>query len=135
MNEFGFGDGKGHPKVGTLPLDDAEIVLKSADVQAYRVRADCDGEVVDSSHRQTLRDSRVEAGYIKHKKKRRKSRALRAANNDWAESLGCTMEDETALAFGEERLDSGNQIGQNTSSGEGTSQLICTDIVKTTFNI
>ena len=47
MNEFSFGDRKGHPQVGTLCLDAAEIVLKSSDVRTYRVRADRDGEVVD----------------------------------------------------------------------------------------
>jgi len=47
VNEFSFGDRKSHPQVGTLPLDDAEIVSKSVDIQTYSVRADCDGEVVD----------------------------------------------------------------------------------------
>jgi len=32
VNEFCFGEGKGHPQVGTPSLDEAEIVLKSADV-------------------------------------------------------------------------------------------------------
>ena len=47
MNEFSFGERKSHPQVGTLPLDDAEIVSKSADSRTYRVGADCDGEVID----------------------------------------------------------------------------------------
>ena len=47
MNEVSFGDRKSHPLVGTLPLEDAEIVLKSADILTYRVRANRDSEVVD----------------------------------------------------------------------------------------
>ena len=47
MNEFIFGDRKSHPQIGILPLDDAEIILKSADTRRYRVQADRDGEVVD----------------------------------------------------------------------------------------
>jgi len=47
VNEFRFGDGKGHPKVSTPPLDDAEKVLNRADIRTNRIRADCDGEVVD----------------------------------------------------------------------------------------
>jgi len=50
----------------------------------------------------------VEAGYIKHKEKRRDRRALRGANGDRAEDLWCALEDELALAFGEERLDPGH---------------------------
>jgi len=77
----------------------------------------------------------VEAGYIQHKKKRRNRRALRGANRDWAESFRRALENETALAFGEERLNPGNQIGGDTSSGEGSGQLVSADIVKTTFDI
>ena len=40
-------DRESHPEIGTLPLDDAEIVLKRADTRTHRVRADPDGEVVD----------------------------------------------------------------------------------------
>jgi len=47
VNEFSFGNRKSNPQIGTLPLDDAEIVLKSADIRTYRVRADRDGELVD----------------------------------------------------------------------------------------
>jgi len=47
VNEFSFGDSKSHPQVGPLPLDAAEIVLKSADIPTYRVRANRDGEFVD----------------------------------------------------------------------------------------
>ena len=47
MNEFSFCERKSHPQVGTLPLDDAEIVLKSADIRTYKVRANRDSEVVD----------------------------------------------------------------------------------------
>jgi len=47
VNELSFGDRKSHPPVGTLPLDDAEIVLKSTDIRTYRVRAARDSEVVD----------------------------------------------------------------------------------------
>ena len=93
--------------------------MKSADVRTNRVRADRDGEVVDIGDRQTLGDSRMEAGYIKHEEKRRNGRALRGANLDRAENLRRTLEDKSALAFGEERLDPGNQIGGDTSSGEG----------------
>jgi len=46
----------------------------------------------------------VEAGTIKHKQKRRNWRALRGTNGDRAEELRCALEDEPALAFGEERL-------------------------------
>jgi len=102
VNQFSFGDRKSHPQVGTLPLDSAEIVLKSADIRTYRVRANRDGEVVDVSNCQTLRESRVEAGYIKHKKERRNRRALRSTNSDRAENLRRTLEYESALAFGEE---------------------------------
>jgi len=77
----------------------------------------------------------VQAGYIKHKKKTRYRRALRGANRDWAENLRRALENESALAFGEERLNSGNQIGGDTSFGEDIGQLVCTDIVKTTFVI
>jgi len=47
VNEFSFGDRKSLPQNGTRPLDAAEIVLKSADIRTYRVRANRDGEVVD----------------------------------------------------------------------------------------
>jgi len=77
----------------------------------------------------------VEAGYIKHEEKRRNRRALRGANSDWAKDLWCTLEDETALATGEGRLNPGNQIGGYPSFGEDTSQLVCTSIVETTFDV
>jgi len=121
VNEFSFGDRKCHSEVGTLPLDDAEIVLTSADIETYRVRADRDSEVVDILNRQTLGDSRVEAGYVEHKKERRNRRALRGANSDRAENLRCALEYESALAFGEERLDPGNQVSGDTSSGKDSS--------------
>jgi len=76
----------------------------------------------------------VEAGYIQHQKKRRNRRALRGANSDRAEDLRRALEDESALAFAEERLDPGNQIGGDTSFSEDSSQLICPDIVKITFD-
>jgi len=47
VNEFSLGEGKGHPQVGTLPLDDGEIVLKRVDIRTYRIRADGDGEIVN----------------------------------------------------------------------------------------
>ena len=50
----------------------------------------------------------MEAGYIKLKKERRNRRALRSANSDRAENLRCALEDESALALGEETLDPGN---------------------------
>jgi len=50
----------------------------------------------------------VEAGYGEHKKEGRNWRALRGANSDRAENLRCALEYESALAFGEERLDPGN---------------------------
>jgi len=53
----------------------------------------------------------VEAGYIKHEEKRRNRGAMRGANSDRAKDLRCTLEDETALATREERLNPGNQIG------------------------
>jgi len=135
VNEFGFGDRKSNPQVGTPPLDDAEKVLKSAHIRTNRVRADRYGEVVDIGNRQTLGDSRVEAGYIKHKKKWRNGLALRVANLDRAENLRRILEDKSALALGEERLDPGNQIGGDTSSGEGIGQLVTADIVKTSIDI
>jgi len=77
----------------------------------------------------------VEAGYIKHKEKRRNRRALRGVNGDRAEDLWCALEDEPALAFAEERLNPGNQIGGDPPFCEATSQFVCADIVKTTLDI
>jgi len=77
----------------------------------------------------------VEAGYVKHIKERRNRKALRSANSDRAEDLGRALEYESALAFGEERLDLGNQVRGDTSSGEDGSQLVCADVVKTTFDM
>ena len=76
----------------------------------------------------------MEAGYIEHKKKRRNGRALRGANSDRAENLRCTLEYESSLAFGEERLDPGNQVSGDTSSGEDHSQLVCADGCLCTLN-
>jgi len=70
----------------------------------------------------------VKAGYIEHKQTRRNGRALSGANSDGAENLRCTLEYESALAFGEERLDSGNQVSGDTFSGEAHSQLVCADL-------
>jgi len=47
VNEFSLGDGKSDPQVGHLPLDDAEMVLKSADVRTYGVRAERNDEVIN----------------------------------------------------------------------------------------
>jgi len=135
VNEFSFGDRKSHPQLGTPPLDDAEKVLKSADIRTNRVRADRYGEVVDIGNRQTLGDSGVEAGYIKHKKKRGNWRALRGANCDRAENLRRALENKSALGFGEERINPGNQIGGDASFGEGIGQLVSANIVKTSFDI
>jgi len=77
----------------------------------------------------------MEAGYIKHKEKTRNQRVLRGANSDQAEDLWCPLEDEPALASGEKRLNPGNQIGGDPSFGEDASQLVCTHIVKSTFDI
>ena len=110
MNEFSFGNRKSHSQIGTPPLDDSERVLKSADIRTDRVRADHYGEVVDIGNRETLGDSGVEAGYIKHKMKRRNRRALRGANRDRAESLRRALDNESALVFGEERVNPANQI-------------------------
>jgi len=77
----------------------------------------------------------VEAGYIKHKKERRNRRALRSTNSDRAENLSRALEYESTLAFGEERLDPGNQVRRDTSSGEDGSQLVCADVVKSTLDI
>jgi len=99
VNEFSYGDRKSHPQIGTPPLDDGEKVLKSADIGTNRVLADCYGEVVNIGNRQTLGDSGVEAGYVKHKKKRRNRRALRGANRNRAENLRRALENESALAF------------------------------------
>jgi len=64
-----------------------------------------------------LGTGRAEAGYIKHNKKRRNWRALRGANSDRAKNLWSALEDDTALATGEERLNPGNQIGGDHSFG------------------
>jgi len=48
VHEFSFRDRTGHPQVSTLPLDDAEMVLKSPAIRTFRVRADRDGEIVDT---------------------------------------------------------------------------------------
>jgi len=135
VNQFSFGDRKSHPQIGTLPLDDAEIILQSPDTRTYRVRADSHGEVVNICNCQTLGDSRVEAGYIKHKKGRRYQRALWGANCEQAENLRRALEYESALAFGEQRHDPGDQVGGETSFGEDIRQLVCADIVQTTVDI
>jgi len=77
----------------------------------------------------------VEAGNIKDKKKQRNRRALRGTNSDWAEYRRCALEDEPAMASGEERLNPGKQIGGDPPLGEDTSELGGADIVKTTFDI
>ena len=77
----------------------------------------------------------MEAGYIMHKQERRNWRALRGANSNRAENLRRALENESALAFREERLDPGNQVRGDTSSGEDGSQLVCADVVKSTFDI
>ena len=77
----------------------------------------------------------MEAGYIKHKNEMRNRRALRSANSDRAENLRRTLEYESALVLGEERLDPGNLASRDTSSGEDSCQFVCTDVVKTTFAV
>ena len=77
----------------------------------------------------------MEAGYIKDKKERRNRRALRGANSDQAETLRHSLEYKSALVFGEGRLDPGNQVSGDTSSGEDISQLVCADVVKSTCDI
>ena len=77
----------------------------------------------------------MEAGYIKHKEERRNGRALRSANSDRAENLWRALEYMSALAFGEERFDPGNQVRGDTSPGEDGSQLVYADVVKSTFAI
>jgi len=77
----------------------------------------------------------VEAGYLEHQEKRRNQRALWGANSNRAKDLWGALEDETALATGEARLNPGNQIGGVPSFGEDTSQLVCTDIGETTFDV
>jgi len=77
----------------------------------------------------------VEAGYLKHKKKRRNGRALRGANRDRAENYRRTLENMLALVFREERLDPGNQIGGDSPFGEGIGQLVRAAIVKTSFDV
>jgi len=72
---------------------------------------------------------------MKHKNKGRNRRALRGTNSDRAEDPWHTLEDESALTSGEERLNPGNQIGGDPSFGEDTGQLVGTDIVKTTIDI
>ena len=47
VNEFSFGDSKSHPHVGTVSLNDAEIVLKSPDIRTYKVQVNRNGEVVE----------------------------------------------------------------------------------------
>jgi len=77
----------------------------------------------------------VEAGYVKHKNESRNRSALRGANSDRANNLRRALEYVLALAFGEERLDPGNQVRGDTTPGEDSSQLVCTDVVKSTFDI
>jgi len=77
----------------------------------------------------------VEASYIKHKQKRRNRRALRGSDRNRAESLWRTLENESALGFGEERLNPGNQVGGDASFGEDIGQLVSAAIVKTDFDI
>jgi len=77
----------------------------------------------------------VKAGYINHKKEWRNWRGLRSANSDPAENLRRALEYESAWVFGEERLDPGNQVHGDTSSGEDGSQLVCADVVKSTIDI
>ena len=77
----------------------------------------------------------MEAGYIKHKQERSNRRALRSAKSHRAENLRCALEYESALAFGEERLDPGNQVRGDTSTGEDGSHLVCAEVVKSTFDI
>jgi len=77
----------------------------------------------------------VEAGYIKHKKEGRNRRSLRSANSERAEDLRRALENESALVFGEARLDPGNQVRGAISSGEDGSQLVSADVVKSTFDI
>jgi len=56
-------------------------------------------------------------------------------HSDRTENLRPALEYESALAFGEEGLDPGNQVGGDTSSGEDSSQLVCGDVVKSAFDI
>jgi len=77
----------------------------------------------------------VEAGHIKHIKERGNWRALRSATSDRGENLRRALEYESALVFGEERLDPVNQVHGDTSSGEDGSQPVCADVVKCTFDI
>jgi len=62
-------------------------------------------------------------------------RALRGANCDRAENLRRALQYESALAFGQERLDPGDQVGGDTSFAEDIGQLVSTDIVNTPFDI
>ena len=60
---------------------------------------------------------------------------MRRANSHRAENLRRSLEYESALPFGEERLDPGNQVRGDTSSGEDGSQLVCAEVVKSTFDV
>ena len=77
----------------------------------------------------------MQVGYIQHKQERRNRRALRRANSHGAENLGRGLKYESALAFGEERIEPGNQVRGDTSPGQDGSQLVCADVVKSTFDI
>jgi len=82
-----------------------------------------------------LRDCCVEAGNIEHKKKRRNQRTLRGTDGDRAKDLEGALEDESALAFGEERLNSHNEVSGVPPFSKDISQLVGTNIVKATLDI
>jgi len=77
----------------------------------------------------------MEASNIKHKKKRTNWRALRGTNGDRVEDLRGALEYEPALVFREERLNPCYEIGGDPPFGEHASQLVGTDIVRTTFDV
>jgi len=77
----------------------------------------------------------VEASNIKHKAKRRNWRALRGTKGDQEENLRGALEDESALAFREERLNPCHRMGGDPLLGDNASMLVGTVIVKTTFDI
>jgi len=77
----------------------------------------------------------VEASNIKHKKKRKDSRALRGTNGNWEEDRRGTLEDEPALAFVEERLNPCYKVGRDPPIGEDASQFVGTEVVITTFDV
>jgi len=77
----------------------------------------------------------VEAGNIEHKKRRRHQRTLRGTEGDRAKDLRGALVDESALGFGEERLNPCNEVSGDPPFSKNISQLVGADIVKATSHV